>query len=323
MRVYALGSTEGYNLEGYVIKALKSTGTETNFAGYLDPGKSLNLAARLLLSRSRVARGVFSKVLFKKYMMKVENEITNYNPDSIIIFKGDFLEESFFREIRKLVDSKIIFWFPDDPRFFTSLALPTASESDLTITFSDRARERYRELGIDSVRVPFAASDIHIYRETEKKYDITFIGNLGRKRLTLTKKLIRDGFKVRIFGSYWNGFIPSDFLSPPVFGPDMVSIINQSKISLNFHQDVNFGPNMRFFEITASGGTMVTDNAEDSKKFVDERGAMFYENYEELKERITEAIQGDNIKLRLHASSIVHRDHMYTNRVSEVAKLMQ
>jgi spore maturation protein CgeB len=322
MRIFILGSTEGYNLEGYVSKAFKDNGIETYFAGYLDYRNRLNSAIRLSLSRSRNARELLSRIFFRRFILEVEKEIDTYNPDSIIIFKGDFLRASFFKEVRKRVNSKIIFWFPDDPRFFNSLSHPIASVSDLTVTFSDKARIRYRDLGINSVRIPFGASDIHSYIRTECKYDISFIGNVGSVRLRMIRKLIKDGFKVRVFGNYWSGFIPSYVIGPPVYGPEFVRVVNESKISLNFHQDKNYGPNMRFFEITGSGGLMVTDNAEDSKEFIDERGAIYYENYEELREKIIEAMREDNIKLKEYAYSVVHGNHMYKNRISNLTKLI-
>lgn|GEM_PF-3410207 len=98
-----------------------------------------------------------------------------------------------------------------------------------------RVRE-YAEMGIKAFFFQYGCNQ-EIYKKIDlpKKYDVIFIGAPHSNRAELIRYLILNGVKVTIFGPGWNripGF--SKYWGGYLKSEDMIKVINQSKIVLNF-----------------------------------------------------------------------------------------
>ena len=75
-----------------------------------------------------------------------------------------------------------------------------------------------------------------------------------------------------------------------MFGVDYYNLINQSKISLNIHTDIDkklFGYNIRNFEITGCNSCLLVEDENDLNNiFKKDDECVAYNNYEELKDKI-------------------------------------
>lgn len=115
----------------------------------------------------------------------------------------------------------------------------------------------------------------------KKKYKFFYkvasdIDNLiGRKNI-LYKGPMKKNFPRKIF----NG----------LFGVDYYNLINQSKISLNIHTDIDkklFGYNIRNFEITGCNSCLLVEDGNGLNNiFKKDDECVSYNNYEELKDKI-------------------------------------
>lgn len=123
---------------------------------------------------------------------------------------------------------------------------------------------------------------------SECKYLVTFIGTAYGKRPQLVSRLAEEGIKVECFGFGWkNG---------PVHAEDIPRIMRESVISLNFGdsgvQWKGIRPvrsrqiKARIFEVPGAGGFLITEHAEELRKFYSPDEIETFEGVEELVSKI-------------------------------------
>ena len=107
---------------------------------------------------------------------------------------------------------------------------------------------------------------------------------IGRKNI-LYKGPIRKNFPKKIF----NG----------LFGIDYYNLINQSKISLNIHSDIDrklFGYNIRNFEITGCGSCLLVEDGNGLNNiFKKDDECVSYNNYKDLEDKINYLTKNLNV----------------------------
>lgn len=322
-KVLVIGRRMHYNLEHYTYNALKRLGVEVRFTGY---ASILNFKcmefARMLATRSNVIREIFTPLWLKKVNEAYLKEMTAFRPDLLISLKGESLLPSTIKNARSNFGVKTCLWYPDDPRFFNSLAKHIAPHYDAVYTYSNKAIELYKSIGIDKVsRLPFACdSEIHRATEVERERNgrAVFIGTFSYKRYRFIRKLLKNGLPVDIIGPYWNRFIGKNVISDGVFGKDMADLFQRYSVCINLHQNLDYGPNMRTFEVTGSAGFLLTDNAEDiSSFFLPGKEIETYNNASDATNKIKLAIKGemDVDGISRNAYKRCHSEHTYDNRI--------
>lgn len=109
--------------------------------------------------------------------------------------------------------------------------------------------------------------------------DVMFAGNADNNRVPYIGALIRAGFMIALYGSYWNRFA---ITSPYAKGhADMYTVrkaIGGTKVALCLVRRANRdGHVMRTFEVPAIGACMLTEDTEEHRKiFGDEGDAVLY-----------------------------------------------
>jgi len=122
----------------------------------------------------------------------------------------------------------------------------------------------------------YEPSAFHVMPEVEKKYDVTFVGNLSdiihQKRSRFLKRLGLLGKKHRI--KFFTG----------VHGPEYLRILNESKIT--FNHSIRGEMNMRCYEALASGSLLFieAENEQAKRHFTDKVHCVYYDdtNFEAL-----------------------------------------
>jgi spore maturation protein CgeB len=206
------------------------------------------------------------------------NKIRNFDPDQILIFKGELISNENLKMISESYNLNL--FYPDTFRF--KPILKNRLEYFKTLFTAANNIEFYKEFGVKRiVTVPWACDpEIHRYLDLKKIYDVSFIGTWYPNRAKLLKKLN----SVYIFGQFW---IKQKNIFPGVYGDEYVKVINQTKINLNIHHNADIranAPNMRTFEISGCGGFQISSYMPAIKEYF--RDIPTFNNAKELAELV-------------------------------------
>ncbi len=164
---------------------------------------------------------------------KLKEIITSEKPDLALLslFENEFDEEivSSLRDYTKTVS-----YFIDDP-WRIEFARHWRKYFDFFSTPDYYTYQKYLLDGIPNVIYSPFGFNPQIYKktETEKKYDVSFVGNYSPYRRWIIDYLISYGIKVDVFGRNWGKY--GNWISQD----EVVNVFNQSKINLNLSNAVN------------------------------------------------------------------------------------
>ena len=320
-----------YNLEQYTYNALKRMSLNVGFAGYADilDLKGLELM-RMLATRSFLLRGASTPFWLRKVNEVYQRKIDELRPDLLISLKGESLLPSTIKNARSNFGVKTCLWYPDDPRFFNSLAKHIAPHYDAIYTYSNKAIELYKSAGIDKVsRLPFACDpEIHRAPEVERERNgrAVFVGTFSYKRYRFIRKLLKNGLPVDIVGPYWNRFIGKKVISNGVYGKHMADLFQRYSVCINIHQNLDYGPNMRTFEVAGSAGFLLSDDSEDiAKFFAAGKEIVLYRDINDATDKIKMTLKGeiDINTISRNAYRRCQSEHTYDERIRRLLSDMQ
>ena len=288
-----------YNLEAYAVRALKNLGHEVQFLGFNEiNGRKYSELMRMVVTRSaavrRLSEPYWLDAINKRYM----HSMTKFQPEIVLSIKGESVLPRTLTYVSKELGARSALWSPDDPRFFKSLFRDMAPHYDYVFSYSSQGVNLYRDIGLGNVHRMTFGCDSTLHRrenwENTQKDKALFVGTFTPKRYRAIRNLIRKGINVDVAGRYWKNFLPSNTISDGIYGTNLTKAFQRYRISINMHNDERYGPNMRTFEVTGSGGTLMTDRAEDMDKFFREGKEVFiYQDVGELMKLIKDRISDD------------------------------
>lgn len=275
MNILIIGAKKNYNAEYFYAKAFRLLGHTVSIVDQYDGVKN-PLYARLLHTRT----SLFSFTL--KYFninMNITNFATHFNPDFILVFKGELLSNATLEKLDE--NYKMSLFYPDTYRF--EPLLKNRLQYFNSIFTASNKTDFYYKLGAKKVyTIPWACDpDFHKKINTGKKYNLSFIGTMYLDR----KKIIDKLNNVVVFGNFWNKNRKNRF--PAVYGDNFVKTINETAVNLNLHNKADViadAPNMRTFEISGCSGFQITNYMPSLKKYFPD--IVTFKNVNELKELI-------------------------------------
>ena len=331
MKITVIGNRRHYNLEDYSVRALECLGHEVQFLGFNEAtGKKYSEMLRMVTTRSSVIRKISEPYWLTSVNVRYMRALIQFQPELVLSIKGESVLSRTIKFATEQLGARTALWSPDDPRFFNSLFRHIAPEYDYVFSYSSNGVRKYRDIGLDNVhRLTFGCDErIH----NRKTWDNTpldralFVGTFTPKRYRLLKKLIKNGIGVDIVGKYWKDFLPENTISDGSYGTRLAKLFQKYKVSLNIHNDLSYGPNMRTFEVTGSGGALMPDRAEDMDRFFNEaKEVSMYEDVGELTKLIKGKISedGDSItEMEKRAYEKTHRSYSYTEIMKNFLKVM-
>lgn len=155
-----------------------------------------------------------------------------FAPDVAVVslYTDQFVPET-FQELRKI--TKTLCFFHDDMwrREFSRFWAP---HFDYFSSSDFESERKYKKLGLNHIiHFPFGVNHaLYKPEDTEKKYDVSFVGQWHPYREWLINRLRKAGFSVKVAGFRWPG--------GPVSQEEMVRIFNQSKINLNLSNSASW-----------------------------------------------------------------------------------
>jgi len=197
---------------------------------------------------------------------------------------------------------------------------------------------RKKGMNAELLKVAFD-SDIVYHLENRKTKEVSFIGGLSKKthknRVCALEYLAGHGLNLELYGyglqkAIWP-FVKSplqQYYRSEVWGLKMYRLLNESKISLNFHVDVagNIAGNMRMFEATGCNSLLITEDY----NFVDRlfkpgEEIITFRNHDDLLDKIGYYLAHD--KEREEISNKGHQAcigrHGYDIRIKEFEKILE
>jgi hypothetical protein len=225
------------------------------------------------------------------------------------------------------------------PNIFVWIACPYPGNLDFTgvrcvLSSVDSFVDQFRALGLASERLDaaFDADILAAVGEVPKRYDVTFIGGMSSRthayRVRMLKGLLRAGVEVDLWGyGLDRGLLPNPLrkrFGGEIWGIDYYRVLAESRLTLNFHIDVaktsGFTGNMRTFEATGCGATLVSDSSgELARLFEPGVEVVTYESPDDLVDRIRDLLADDaqrrNIARRGQERCL--REHGYEVRIRD------
>lgn len=242
--------------------------------------------------------------VFKKHPLNLANyvssnlekAISRYQPDALLVIHGLPFGNAY---LSKLAIPKIGWHL--EPRDDLPYLTDNASVFDIYNSFSQKDVDLLTRAGFDSRYLNHAVDPDNFYSEpgTPKIFDLAFVGNWSSWRDEALKAALEVTTNIALYGGYWKkkSSIPKKMLQKiykgkEIIGSDLNHLFNSSKIVLNASRIPGSpGLNMRFFEVLASGGVLLTDTVPELEKhFVPNIHLVVYRDSGELKQRLGELL---------------------------------
>ncbi|MFA5825600.1 MAG: glycosyltransferase [Gallionellaceae bacterium] len=242
--------------------------------------------------------------LFKSHPLNLNNYVSSsfarvfsqFQPDAVLVIHGLPFGESYLSKI----SVPKIGWHIE-PRDDLPYLIQNAGAFDIYNSYSKKDVALLVGAGFDCRYLSHAADPEKFYSETgiKKEFDLAFVGNWSVWRDETLKAALEVTTNIALYGGYWKkkSTIPKKLFNQiykgnEIVGADLNRLFNSSKIVLNASRiPGSFGLNMRFFEVLAAGGVLLTDSAPELEwHFLPNTHLVLYQDCSELSLRLGELL---------------------------------
>ena len=196
----------------------------------------------------------------------------------------------------KLISNPIMInWSSDDDAWrFDQHSKILSDYFDCMVTTSREAHKIYKKINRFSILLSHWGCPDHWIKKPIRaqkcKYEVSFVGKSYFDRKELINYLLNQNINVKCFGYGWNSKVLKNNELPKVF--------QNSKISLNFSSTKNSKKQLkaRVFEVTGSGGFLITENSPNLNKFFTKKEILVFRNKLELLKCIKKIISNNKLR---------------------------
>ena len=217
---------------------------------------------------------------------------------------------------------KTINWCTDDSWKYKEHSRFLATHFDLMITTYEEFLPKFKDENSNAMLSTWAVPIQWVQepkKSTECKYKVTFVGAAHGDRKEKVDKLKNAGIEIECFGYGWdNGAIEAD---------EIPRIFNDSIISLNFAN--SSGENQikaRVFEVTGSGGFLLTENAKNLDKVLKNNYEIaIFDNIDNCIEQVKFYLEDTNLRdsLVLNSFRKTSNNYTYLNRMKDIINTVE
>ena len=197
-------------------------------------------------------------------------------------------------------------------------------------------RSRFRSAGLKAELSPLAFDPIVLERTKNNGHpvDLSFVGTLSphhAERMRWLERLCSET-KIQVWGQGIETLPANSSIRAAyqglAWGTEMYRVLQQSRISVNYHIDVSgkYANNMRLFETTGVGALLLTDWKENlADLFEPGVEAVVYRTPEECSERIRYYLEHEAERARIAKAGQERtlRDHTYRKRMQTLVSLVE
>ena len=183
-------------------------------------------------------------------------------------------------------------------------------------------------------RLGFDKRVLRNFVPTEKKYDVIFVGGLGRHHVEWIDFLERvaEHCNLKVFGYGFENIPKNSILRErhggTVWGLDMYAKLSASKIALNRHISISgrYANNMRLYEATGMGSLLLTD-AKDNLDTLFDVGSqvLSYDHVDDAVAQVQFYLNNWDLGLKIARAGQKRtlNDHGYDARMLELKKIYE
>lgn len=277
----------------------------------------------------RIKRNAFFWVYTDKIQKDLCSLVSSQRPDVIIIVKGLNLNKEVLVKLKKC-GSIIINWNPDD--FFNvknsnKPLVESIPYYDLIVSSRPHLFDKYKKYGANDLLFLdwYYVPDLHFDRGLPKTIPASFVGSWSASREEFIGRL-NNSFK--IWGGGWERSSVSfrrkhDVQNKILSQIEMSTVFNSSQFNLNLltHENSDLS-NLRFFEVPASGGLLLTErNRWANSNLVDRRECIMFSSAEEVNSVLSgkQCFELEKIARAGHRR-IVSTNNTFSDRVASLLK---
>ncbi|MBI3334499.1 glycosyltransferase [Candidatus Pacearchaeota archaeon] len=229
-----------------------------------------------------------------------------------VIYDEFYLET--FKKVKEVSPStKLINFFSDDESRFEIYSKYFAPFFDVCITTYLPAYLQAKKLGLSNFYLMPYSCNTHVFKKlkTEKKYDVSFIGQPSNERVSMLKHLLEAGINVNIWGKGWDSVHDSIIQKAyRGFAKDMVQITNESRIIPSFLID-DSGKVLkikgRLAEVAGCGTfQVITDNNETKGMLRSGKEAAYFSSASDLVKKVKYYLKHESERERIAQNAYKH-----------------
>ena len=278
----------------------------------------------------KIKRRIFFWIYEKRINKSFLDSINLFKPNLVIVIKGLNLNISTLIKIKNM-GIMLINWNPDD--FFnmknsSKRLIKSIKLYDVIASSREHLFEKYFSFGaikmvfIDWYFVP----DLHFSQYKNKTIKLSFVGSWSKYR---EKFIDSIGQKFVVRGGGWeksslNFKKKHDVRAQILTQREMSNLFDMSQINLNILTPDNGDlSNLRFFEVPASGGMLLTERNQHSLlHLLDRKECLMYSSIEEIRELLTKQFNYTSIA-RAGMKRIKKNKHKFHQRVDTLLTYIQ
>jgi spore maturation protein CgeB len=290
-----------------------------------DTEQALMQASRF--SGNRIMRRALRSHLWNVVNHKAAEIAEQVRPALIFAVKCTFFHPETIRRIRKSVGAPFVNHYPDhpyigvrwDPREASTLRrdlIEVFRQYSIVWMWERTLMERLQSDGVESKYLPFA-TDPELFRPQSGNeglhchvcnltHDVAFVATYSRARCAEVAAVRQHA--VAIWGNNWPHKWKTQTgqhrVHAPVWGSAVSDIYARAAVSLNVLNAENLGgPNMRTFEIPASGGVMLARYSPAQDEFFPENeAAVYYRSPAEMDDKIESLLRDPDLRARIRTN---------------------
>ena len=313
-------------LPNLLFNSLQKKGHPTTIFDFTDilPGiKERSISGRI---KRRLFRQHYARAINTQFL----RQFNEWQPDFVLIVKGLHLDREVLQHIKK-AGAYLINWNPDD--FLNSNnsndnLIASIPDYDMIVSSREHRFPLYKQIGANKLLLIdwYFIPEFHYYEPCEKIFEASFVGSWSPSREDFISQLDKC---FHIWGSGW-GKSSSNFRKRHIVNHkilsqrEMAKCFASSKYNLNMltHENKDI-TNLRIFEVTASGGLLLTErNAFISKYLTEGEEALMYSSAEEVNRIFSQNPSSERIALA-GMKRIVDGGNSFEDRVTVLLKALE
>ena len=160
--------------------------------------------------------------------------------------------------------------------------------------------------------------------------DVVFAGGADRDRIPYIAALTRAGFKVHVYGGYWNRYSETRAIARGhADSRTLRKAIGGARAVLCLVRRANRdGHSMRSFEVAAMRGCMLVEDTEEHREIFGEDGeaVVYFRTIPEMVERLRGLLEDEEERERLRQAAyerVVRGRNTYADRIKKMMEIIE